>query len=171
MNIYKIIFLILLVSVILMSFLSILIRIKHNKRLNSKNKPFKHSSSNAKDVKANKNGNLVYVINRCKVNYSKEDREMINRIFNQNRNVSINSSSKHFTDSDKNKNKNKKGNPIRFNDDSTDTTNNKTGTDVTLDIALGVAIISAGQQVSNLPSTTSPDCGQNVDASLDCGGF
>ncbi|PFA93010.1 hypothetical protein [Bacillus cereus] len=169
MNIYKIIFLILLVSVILMIFPSILIKIKHIKRLNSKKKPFKHGSSNAKNVKVNKNENLVYVINRCKVNYSKEDREIMNRIFNQNRNVSINSSSKHFTDSDKNKNK--KENPIRFNDDSTNSTTNKTGTDVALDIALGVAVISADQQVNNIPSTTSPDCGQNVDASLDCGGF
>lgn len=171
MNIYKIIFLILLVSVILMIFPSILIKIKHIKRLTSKKKPFKHSSSNAKNVKVNKNENLVYVINRCKVNYSKEDREIMNRIFNQNRTVSINSSSKHFTDSVKTK----KENSIQFNNDSTNSTNStntKSGTDVALDIALGVAVISADQQVNNnIPSTTSPDCGQNVDASLDCGGF
>ncbi|MGM2306207.1 hypothetical protein HB665_15330 [Bacillus paranthracis] len=167
MNIYKIIFLILLVSVILMIFPSILIKIKHIKRLNSKKKPFKHGSSNAKNVKVNKNENHVYVINRCKVNYSKEDREIMSRIFNQNRTVSINSSSKHFTDSVKTK----KENSIQFNNVSTNFTNNKSGTDVALDIALGVAVISASQQVSNLPSTTSPDCGQNVDASLDCGVF
>ncbi|MFR9694778.1 hypothetical protein ACL02V_29135 [Bacillus mobilis] len=167
MNIYKIIFLILLVSVILMVFRSILIKIIHIKQLKSKKEPFKHCLSNDKDVKANKNENLVYVINRCKVNFSKEDREMMNRIFNQNRNVSINSSSKHFTDSVKNK----KGNLIRFNDDATDSTNNKTGTDVALDIALGVAFISAADQVSNLPAATSPDCVQAVNVSPNCDGF
>ncbi|MFJ7616105.1 hypothetical protein [Bacillus cereus] len=164
MNIYKIIFLILLVSVILMIFPSILIKIKHIKRLNSKKKPFKHSSSNAKNVKVNKNENLVYVINRCKVNYSKEDREIMNRIFNQNRTVSINSSSKHFTDSVKTK----KENSIQFNNDSTNSTNTKSGTDVALDIALGVAVID---QVSNLSIITSPDCGQTVDVGPDCGGY
>lgn len=147
-------FLILLVSVILMIFPSILIKIKHIKRLNSKKKPFKHSSSNAKNVKVNKNENLVYVINRCKVNYSKEDREIMNRIFNQNRTVSINSSSKHFTDSVKTK----KENSIQFNNDSTNSTNTKSGTNVALDIALGVAVISATNQVSNLSIITSPDC-------------
>ncbi|HFK1765652.1 hypothetical protein COI92_06495 [Bacillus anthracis] len=167
MNIYKIIFLILLVSVILMIFPSILIKIKHIKRLNSKKKPFKHSSSNAKNVKVNKNENLVYVINRCKVNYSKEDREIMNRIFNQNRTVSINSSSKHFTDSVKTK----KENSIQFNNDSTNSTNTKSGTDVALDIALGVAVISATDQVSNLSIITSPDCGQTVDVGPDCGGY
>ncbi|MHA4151346.1 hypothetical protein [Bacillus cereus] len=161
MNIYKIIFLILLVSVILMIFPSILIKIKHIKRLTSKKKPFKHSSSNAK------NENLVYVINRCKVNYSKEDREIMNRIFNQNRTVSINSSSKHFTDSVKTK----KENSIQFNNDSTNSTNTKSGTDVALDIALGVAVISATDQVSNLSIITSPDCGQAVDVGPDCGGY
>lgn len=164
MNIYKIIFLIILVSVILMIFPSILIKIKHIKRLNSKKKPFKNSSSNAKNVKVNKNKNLVYVNNRCKVNYSKEDREIMNRIFNQNRTVSINSSSKHFTDSVKTK----KENSIHFNNDST---NNKRGTDVALDIALGVAVISATDQVSNLSIIISPDCGQTVDVGPDCGGY
>ncbi|WP_257141651.1 hypothetical protein [Bacillus thuringiensis] len=91
----------------------------------------------------------------------------MNRIFNQNRTVSINSSSNHFTDSVKNK----KENSIQFNNDSTNSTNNKSGTDVALDIALGVAVISATDQVSNLYIITSPNCGQTVDVEPDCGGY
>ena len=91
----------------------------------------------------------------------------MNRIFNQNRTVSINSSSKHFTDSVKTK----KENSIQFNNDSTNSTNTKSGTDVALDIALGVAVISATDQVSNLSIITSLDCGQTVDVGPDCGGY